>query len=135
MGACGSKGKEDSFQEKGNWNASYQEIADELASKHRKALDKAGDANLGIEKSTGNKLSSVNGYAVGKVLGKGAYGEVFLASKAGEKFALKVLKKSSLKQAAGFGRRCGAAATGVDTIQKEIARWLYQQQESEVGNT
>ena len=128
MGCASSKGDEASFEERSDWNAAYQETAETLNTKHRKSRRGVRDKfkedgsfqGSFIEKDKG-KINAVNGYSVGKVLGKGAYGEVFLASKGGEKFALKVLKKSALKQAGGFGKRGGAAATGVDTIQKEIA--------------
>ena len=32
----------------------------------------------------------VNGYKLGRILGKGAYGSVFVAAKAGEHYAVKV---------------------------------------------
>ena len=42
-------------------------------------------------------MTAVNGYR-GQVAGKGAFDEVFKASKGGEEFAVKVLKQSALKK-------------------------------------
>jgi len=78
--------------------------------KHRRDNTKAN-----IDKK-GNRVTSVNGYNVTSKLGQGAYGEVFLAANGGEKYALKVLKKSALKR-----QQRGKMGSALDTVKTEIA--------------
>ena len=99
MGCIQSKAEDKHYDDGyGDWNKAY--AADMEASKssiaagcgrtHRSISGQTEEMNI---KKTGVNLDKVNGYAVSKTLGKGAYGEVFLATKGGEKFALKVLKQ------------------------------------------
>lgn len=80
-------------------NMSFKGKADKSFTRKEKAT--AG--KHGKVSSEGSQLIADNGYAVKKALGKGAFGEVFLASKGDKKFAIKVLSKSKLKKARGPG--------------------------------
>ena len=123
MGVCCSRGRADALED---WNAAYEETANALANSMKKSRQKsrrvsaktatsiADGASSFVKK--GGTLNAVNGYAVGKRLGKGAYGEVFVASKGGESFALKVLKKSALKKV-----RQGRGGSALDGVKAEIA--------------
>ena len=115
------------------WNAAYEQSVRQVTTRRKESVKtvKKGDVRRG---STGDtivvvdgKVTSVNGYAMGKVLGKGAFGEVFLASKGGDKYAVKVLKKSALaKNTKTIAKRPGAKPGGgtsgaFDTVATEIA--------------
>jgi len=113
MGVRCSKSRD--FDASEDWNAMYASQAhgqSEYVASRRKS-QRSGTG--GIRKST-QGIYAVNGYAKGKMLGKGAYGEVFLATKGGEKFALKVLKKSALKKV-----KTGRQGSALDTVKTEIA--------------
>ena len=123
MGACCSRGREIDAED--NWNAAYEETAASLASSLNKVRQKSrrsartaasvGEGSSSFVKK-GGTLNAVNGYAVGKRLGKGAYGEVFVATKGHENFALKVLKKSALKKV-----KQGRGGSALDGVKAEIA--------------
>lgn len=68
-----------------------------------------------VEKQ-GGQLTSVNGYDIKGPLGKGAFGEVFLALKDGDKYAIKVLHKQVLKR-----QRQGRTGSAFDSVKTEIA--------------
>ena len=65
------------------WNAAYEQSVRQVTTRRKESVKtvKKGDVTRG---STGDtivivdgKVTSVNGYAMGKVLGKGAFGEVY----------------------------------------------------------
>lgn len=110
-----------------DWNAAYEQVAHHVSRRQRdlssrqasraKSLGRQASSFKGVTsfKKKGGAFSEVNGYKVGRRLGKGAYGEVHVATKGGERYALKILKQS--KQSGGRGR----GASGLDSVQKEIA--------------
>ena len=112
-----------------DWNEAYEKAItkrDEALTRHatrsrsnrnlaeRESLARKSSMTL-IEKKEG-QLKSVSGYAVGKQLGKGAFGEVFLATKGSEKYAIKVLHKKMLKS-----KRQGKHGSAFDGVKSEIA--------------
>ena len=128
MGICASKkggttvvGVDSAAQD---WNSAYADAVPRFASRassirHQNTIalgsDLAESTSMKISHKGAN-LTMVNGYKVAKVLGKGAFGEVFLASQAGERFAIKVLLKSKLKKV-----RTGRHSSAFDSIKTEIA--------------
>ena len=86
-----------------------------------------------LQYSEDQRLAEINGYAVNKPLGKGAFGEVFMASRDGQHFAIKVLKRNKVKKLLGPpgrgppGRGLGGGGGGggggsiLDTVKTEIA--------------
>ena len=103
-----------------DWNAAYEKIAHDVSKRSKdKGMSKqttSGSFGLSSFKRKGGAFAEVNGYRLGKRLGKGAYGEVFLATKNAERYAMKVLKQSALKKA-----RTGSKGSALDSVQKEIA--------------
>jgi len=106
-----------------DWNAQYEKsvaraqhqstrVRERRLSSDSKHRD---NTKANIDKK-GNRVTSVNGYNVTSKLGQGAYGEVFLAANGGEKYALKVLKKSALKR-----QQRGKMGSALDTVKTEIA--------------
>eukprot|EP00966_Prymnesium_polylepis_P061581 1428984-Prymnesium_polylepis.1 len=120
MGICGSKGKGTMLinVEAEDWNKAYAEEAPKLAAKVSllKRQGTTAEGALVTVAKKGTQLSVVNGYDVRKALGKGAFGEVFLASKNSQQFAIKVLLKSKLKKV-----RTGRHSSAFDSIKTEIA--------------
>ena len=117
-----------------DWNAAYEQIATVVSKRTRKrrltkdgATSELGRNSLGAKGGAsfmrkGGAFTEVNGYRVGRKLGKGAYGEVFAATKDGERYALKILKQSALKKVGGVGPRTGKSTGSVlDSVGKEIA--------------
>ena len=71
-----------------------------------------------------NKVAAINSYTVTTQLGKGAFGEVFLASMDDEQYAIKVLKKAAMKSLRAPPRRPGGGGGGggpMDSLKSEIA--------------
>jgi len=101
-----------------DWNKAYAEEAPKLAAKVSllKRQGTTAEGALVTVAKKGTQLSVVNGYDVRKALGKGAFGEVFLASKNSQQFAIKVLLKSKLKKV-----RTGRHSSAFDSIKTEIA--------------
>jgi hypothetical protein len=112
---AGKAGDEDGAEDD-DWNAAYEAEATRVTMLHRVTHDAHHSEGSLIKKTKKNKMDSVNGYKVGSVLGKGAFGEVFLASKGDERLALKVLKKSTLKK-----QRQGKDGSALDAVKLEIA--------------
>lgn len=63
-----------------------------------------------------NQIASVDDFEVVRTLGKGAFGEVFLASRKQELYAVKVLRRSALKR-----MRQGRTGSALDNLKTEIA--------------
>ena len=132
MGCAASVGREDAnepfdYNEDEDWNASYKlahdhseqerraNILDERAKSRGMRRDGSGKSfatKLKVDSS--NAITMINDYAVKKALGKGNFGEVFLASDPqGTSYAIKVLNRIKL-----FGKpiRVNAASKDNDTI-------------------
>lgn len=114
-----------------DWNASYQKNLAHGGSITKMAPSQKLDHEsfkAQYNASTG-QLAEINGYKALKSLGKGAFGEVYLTSKAGEQFALKVLKQSALKKTTGLAKRPGLGGgskggppkSALDAVKPEIA--------------
>lgn len=135
MGCAASVGREDAnepfdYNEDEDWNASYKlahdhseqerraNILDERAKSRGMRRDGSGKSfatKLKVDSS--NAITMINDYAVKKALGKGNFGEVFLASDPqGTSYAIKVLKASALKKI-----RTGRQGSAFDTVKTEIA--------------
>ena len=103
------------------WNEKYAELSHE-ASNYFSMLRRERTQSLGEESTTskilkqGNTVRSVNGYSFGGSLGKGAFGEVFTATKGKDRYAIKVLRKSALKK-----KRIGMMGSAYDSVKGEIA--------------
>ena len=135
MGACGSREQQAPHQSSGmmsttnDWNDSYEQQNEDLFQDRRKSfLKRTGSkkvshrdletASFAKSKSFNaqNTLTAVNDYSVKQSLGKGAFGEVFLAHLGSEQFAIKVLKASALKK-----MRQGRHGSAFDAVKTEIA--------------
>ena len=86
----------------GKWNTRYQLEVMKLNQRHRQPT------------TTG----ALQDYEFGTQLGKGAFGEVFMATRWGEPYAIKVLKQSALKKS--FAPRRGVTPA-LDLVKREIA--------------
>ena len=79
------------------WNEKYAELSHEAS--NYSMLRSRSDLEPGEESTTskilkqGNTVRSVNGYSFGGSLGKGAFGEVFTATKGKDRYAIKVLRR------------------------------------------
>lgn len=106
----------------GDWTSAYN-LASKTVQRQRtqtllllgKSSTDEATEHASVQKE-GSKVAAVNDYHVVKTLGKGAFGEVFLTQRGGEKFAMKVLKKSALKK-----MRIGRGGSAFDSIKTEIA--------------
>ena len=79
---------------------------------------KEGTAQLTKSSKDSSQLKKLNQYTIQKMLGQGAYGQVFMASdERGETVAIKVINKSVLKKKS-MGAR---GASALDTLAREIA--------------
>ena len=123
MGCIQSKAEDKHYDDGyGDWNKAYAADMEASKSSMRREVTRRNSRSISGQteemniKKTGVNLDKVNGYAVSKTLGKGAYGEVFLATKGGEKFALKVLKQSALKKV-----KTGRTGSALDSVKTEIA--------------
>ena len=110
----------------GDWNKAYEALAHH-ESKERRSATRRGprrgeslsrkEASSFVKKNAkDNHLEMVNDYTLGKTLGKGAFGEGQVATRKGQKFAIKILKKSALKK-----MRTGRTGSALDGIKTEIA--------------
>ena len=123
MGCIQSKAEDKHYDDGyGDWNKAYAADMEASKSSMRREVTRRNSRSISGQteemniKKTGVNLDKVNGYAVSKTLGKGAYGEVFLATKGGEKLALKVLKQSALKKV-----KTGRTGSALDSVKTEIA--------------
>lgn len=69
--------------------------------------------------SSGEKKRIINGYTLFKLLGQGAFGSVYLASRLGEEYAIKVLKRPPPQYWHPMMKKSGA--TNFNSIKAEIA--------------
>jgi serine/threonine protein kinase len=105
----------------GDWTTAYNRQTKTLQLERSAMRLKIGhdtdmDTDHASIRKEGNEITSVNDFAVVKGLGKGAFGEVFLSSRKGDLYAVKVLKKSALKR-----MRQGRTGSALDTVKTEIA--------------
>lgn len=103
-----------------DWTLAYERHSSTLAKKTSQ-LKRDGTFYAGGAKVVrdGTSLHEINDYQVTKPLGKGAFGEVFLARQGSNSYAIKVLKKSKLKK---LSSRPNIRATeGMSSIKVEIA--------------
>eukprot|EP00322_Chrysochromulina_rotalis_P029909 CAMPEP_0115880990 /NCGR_PEP_ID=MMETSP0287-20121206/28179_1 /TAXON_ID=412157 /ORGANISM="Chrysochromulina rotalis, Strain UIO044" /LENGTH=148 /DNA_ID=CAMNT_0003336865 /DNA_START=24 /DNA_END=467 /DNA_ORIENTATION=+ len=121
-----------------SWSAGYEAHSKKLTKQHRQSTRKihgikqmpswnSGHQGVVIEKK-GKQLVTVNNYKIQRPLGKGAFGEVFLARHGSDQFAVKVLRKSALKKLsrqsckgpeAAWGR--GRTIAALANVKTEIA--------------
>ena len=118
-----------------DWSSAYKSSARKLTQQHRAATQKisrqrterlSGESGTIVEKK-GSDIVTVDHYKIMRALGKGAFGEVFLAQHGDEKFAIKVLRKSKLKKAAkprqgpeaAWGR--GRTIAALEQVKAEVA--------------
>lgn len=123
MGACGSKvSRVDIDVDAQNWSQSYKHLnPDGFIVTHSNG-DRSMDEKTEVVLNSAGRLASVNGYEVSKQLGKGAFGEVYLASRGGEQFALKIIKKAALKKTSMPGRPgTKQSPAALDLVKAEIA--------------
>ena len=124
MGACCAKASPIVDVDGGNWSEAYEvlsrEANDRTRTMRREGTYSKGGANVKMDGST---LRQINDYSVTTPLGKGAYGEVFLAGRRNdrEKYAIKVLKKSKLKRMGGRPRPGKLMTEGLSSVKVEIA--------------
>lgn len=123
MGGCSSRAQHTVNVDGGNWSEAYETLALK-ASDRTKSLRRQGTFSENAHvKMDGSTLRQINDYSVTAPLGKGAYGEVFLASRRNnrEKYAIKVLRKSKLKKMGGRPRPGMRMTEGLSSIKVEIA--------------
>ena len=130
-GASASRPPRTVSVEGSDWNSAYYALDPERDG----TIVKLVSSKPLIEESKGvyknDHLASIYGYKVEARLGKGAFGEVFRAKKDGEAFALKVLKKSALKNSnlprrplkpgVRPGQPQQPTSTALDSVKAEVA--------------
>lgn len=118
MSLFGGFGSSATVQDYDDWSSAYAHTVEDNHRQHDQrraaAAKHAGTAGQYRVVKRNNRLKVVSGYSVSKTLGKGAYGEVFLARRGGEKYAIKVLKQAALKRARQG--RYGSALDAVKTV-------------------
>ena len=105
----------------GGWTSAYNRACEslqrELAALRLKLGKRVGgDTGRASVHKDGNQIASVDDFEVVRALGKGAFGEVFLASRKQELYAVKVLRRSALKR-----MRQGRTGSALDNLKTEIA--------------
>lgn len=100
----------------GTWNDEYAKAIESMKEKRRFSFDSTQENAPAAVNKIGNHLTAVNNYAVKQSIGTGAYGEVFLATREGSRFAIKMLRKSTLKR-----MRQGRTGSALDQVKAEIA--------------
>lgn len=89
-----------------SWNAAYERLTRKEAAEHRTTLHsisrdryhRGHKASFEAKRDSDERLKKVNDYTLAKTIGKGSFGEVFLAWKGWKPYAIKVLRKSALKR-------------------------------------
>ena len=112
-----------------SWNDEYgkitnalkdqqEETALRLTTSHESERASRGQLPTVKKKDDTGQLLMVNEYSLGKLLGKGQFGEVLLAKRPNdaERYAIKVLKKSVLRK-----MRVGRHGSALDSMATEIA--------------
>lgn len=97
------------------WNTQYTSNA-LRRSNTRRPTHAQSTTMMKLQRDKDMKIQRVNQYEMVKQLGKGSFGDVYLASEQSEKFAVKVLKKSALRR-----QRQGRFGSALDTVKAEIA--------------
>ena len=82
----------------------------------RRKVQHTEEAKVQMDYWNETEMKKVNNWAIGKELGRGAYGRVVKASSNGEEVAIKMLVRSQLKR-----KRMGRTGSALDTVRKEIA--------------
>ena len=106
-----------------NWNEAYQSMHKSgiITRSNTTWISPSGveaAAASAIKYDKDKKIASLNGYSIDKTLGKGAFGEVFLAKREGELFAIKALRSKTLKKTRMPGQK---AKSTLDNVKSEIA--------------
>lgn len=115
LGGSGGTQVEEPRDRSVSWNAVYRSKTENAISLVRQSTAQSTSA-LSVMRNKDADLESVNQYQVSKILGKGSFGEVFLARANGQKYALKMLRKSALRR-----QRQGQFGSALDTVKAEIA--------------
>jgi serine/threonine protein kinase len=114
-------------QEVISWNDAYDRLAHKTTAEHRETMEQIAKDEFHQEERTSfiakrdadERLTQVNDYKLRKALGKGSFGEVFLAWRGWERFAIKILRKSALKKMkTGRGSALDSVKTEVATMKK-----------------
>jgi hypothetical protein len=105
----------------GGWTSAYNRACESLqrelaALRLVLGTRVGGDTGRASVHKDGNQIASVDDFEVVRTLGKGAFGEVFLASRKKELYAVKVLRRSALKR-----MRQGRTGSALDNLKTEIA--------------
>jgi serine/threonine protein kinase len=117
MGCGGSKTSEH-FPDL-DWAGHYEKSASQAEVQRRlseKSLAAGAGKGRALVETKGKQVTAINGYSVAKSLGKGAFGEVYLASCGADRYAIKVLHKSALQK-----MKQGKNRTALDSVKAEIA--------------
>ncbi|KOO20850.1 calcium calmodulin-dependent protein kinase kinase 1 [Chrysochromulina tobinii] len=111
------------------WSVNYEETARKLSQRHRDLMEKLSQvrdpSGAAVIEKDGSQLARVNGFKIVRPLGRGAFGEVFLAQQFDDHYAIKVLRKSALKKlhrpgpGVAWGR--GRTIAAVASVKTEIA--------------
>ena len=125
-----------SAAEAGVWSAAYNRAFSMQRTLSKPNLTRSNSQILKqksqVEYTEERRLAQINGYTINKALGKGAFGEVFLGTKDGASFAIKVLKRNKMKKTLrgppgrpgggpAIGPAGGASSSVLDSVKAEIA--------------
>lgn len=98
------------------WNTRYTSDAAESRRTTVARLTAQSTFSVKLQRDKDMQIQHVNQYTMVKQLGKGSFGDVYLATEGAEKFAVKVLKRSALRR-----QRQGRFGSALDSVKAEIA--------------
>ena len=104
----------------GDWNAAYNKTLNKGGMIIRQATSSLEDPPDEVVFKEG-RIAEINGFAIIKTLGKGAFGEVFLARKGNQEVAVKCLKQEKLKKQGMPGRPGKTTTSALDSV--KVARF------------